>query len=88
MLSYTISRMGRVKKTQTEIVRAIGVSQVTVSKELKRSWCSDGRYSAKMAQMFADMMMERSHQYHKLDRAGVPSFARTSATEESSPKIS
>ena len=66
---YTISRMRRDKKTQTEIARAIGVFQATVSKELKRNRCSDGRYSAKMAQMFADMMKERSHRCHKLDES-------------------
>ncbi len=61
--------MRRDKKTQTEIARAIGVSQATVSKELKRNRCSDGRYSAKMAQMFADIMKERSHRRHKLDES-------------------
>ena len=66
---YTISRMRRDKKTQTEIARAIGVSQATVSKELQRNRDSDGRYSAKMAQMFADTMKERSHQPRKLDGA-------------------
>ena len=66
---YTISRMRRDKKTQTEIARAIGVSQAAVSKELKRNRCSDGRYSAKMAQMFADIMKERSHRRHKLDES-------------------
>ena len=34
---YTIYRMRRDKKTQTEIARAIGVSQATVSKELSRN---------------------------------------------------
>ena len=58
---YTISRMRRDKKTQTEIARAIGVSQATVSKELKRNRCSDGRYSAKMAQMFADNVAYPDH---------------------------
>lgn len=66
---YTISRMRRDKKTQTEIARAIGVSQATVSKELKRNLCSDGRYSAKMAQMFADDAKQRSHRPRKLDGA-------------------
>lgn len=66
---YTISRMRRDKKTQTEIARAIGVSQAAVSKELKRNRCSDGRYSAKMAQIFAEIMKKRSHRRHKLDES-------------------
>ncbi len=59
---YTISQMRRDKKTQTEIAWAIGFSQAIVSKGLQRNRDSDGRYSAKMAQMFADTMKKRSHQ--------------------------
>ena len=72
---YTISRMRRDKKTQAEIARAIGVSQATVSKELSRNSCSDGRYSAKMAQMFADDAKRRSHKPRKLD-ASTASYIR------------
>ncbi len=59
--------MRKEKKTQSEISRAIGVSQATVSKELKRNKCSNGRYSPKMAQMFADDAKQRSHKPRKLD---------------------
>lgn len=64
---YTIYSMRKEKKTQSEISRAIGVSQATVSKELKRNKCSNGRYSPKMAQMFADDAKQRSHKPRKLD---------------------
>ena len=57
---YTIYRMRKDKKTQSEITRYIGVSQATVSKELNRNADTRGRYSPKMAQMFADMMKKRS----------------------------
>ena len=57
---YTIYRMRKDKKTQSEIARYIGVSQATVSKEFNRNADTRGRYSPKMAQMFADMMKERS----------------------------
>ena len=43
------------------------MSQATVSKELKRNKCSNGRYSPKMAQMFADDAKQRSHKPRKLD---------------------
>lgn len=59
--------MRKDKKTQTEIARAIGVSQVTVSKELKRNRCSNGSYSPKMAQVFADDAKQRSHKPRKLN---------------------
>lgn len=59
--------MRKDKKTQAEIARAIGVSQATVSKELKRNSCSNGHYSPKMAQMFADDAKQRSHKPRKLD---------------------
>lgn len=64
---YTIFRMRRDKKSQSEIARAIGVSQPTVSKELKRNSNSNGHYSPKMAQMFADDAKQRSHKPRKLD---------------------
>jgi len=64
---YTIYRMRKDKKTQAEIARAIGVSQATVSKELKRNICSNGHYSPKMAQVFADDAKQRSHKPRKLD---------------------
>ena len=59
--------MRKDKKTQAEIARAIGVSQAAVSKELKRNRCSNGQYSPKMAQMFADDAKQRSHKPRKLD---------------------
>lgn len=59
--------MRKDKKTQAEIARAIGVSQATVSKELKRNSCSNGHYSPKMAQVFADDAKQRSHKPRKLD---------------------
>ena len=59
--------MRKDKKTQAEIARAIGVSQATVSKELKRNSCSNGHYSPKMPQMFADDAKQRSHKPRKLD---------------------
>ena len=64
---YTIYRMRKDKKTQSEIARYIGVSQATVSKELNRNADTRGRYSPKMAQMFADMMKERSRRPHKFN---------------------
>ena len=67
--------MRKEKKTQSEIARAIGVSQATVSKELKRNKCSNGRYSPKMAQMFADNAKQRSHKPRKLD-SGMEAFIR------------
>lgn len=59
--------MRKDKKTQAEIARAIGVSQATVSKELKRNRCSNGHYSPSMAQVFADDAKQRSHKPRKLD---------------------
>ena len=47
---YTIYRMRKDKKTQSEIARYIRVSQATVSKELNRNADTRGRYSPKMAQ--------------------------------------
>ena len=44
---YTIYRMRKDKKTQSEIARYIGVSQATVSKELNRNADTRGRYSPK-----------------------------------------
>ena len=64
---YTIFRMRQDKKTQSEIARAIGVSQATVSKELKRNRSSNGRYSPSMAQIFADDAKRRSHEPRKLN---------------------
>ena len=64
---YTIYRMRKDKKTQSEIARYIGVSQATVSKELNRNADTRGRYSPKMAQMFADMMKERTRRPYKLN---------------------
>lgn len=65
--------MRKDKKTQAEIARAIGVSQATVSKEMKRNRCSNGHYSPKMAQVFADDAKQRSHEPRKLD-AGMMAF--------------
>ena len=62
---YTIYRMRKDKKTQSEIARYIGVSQATVSKELNRNADTRGRYSPKMVQMFAYMMKERSRRPYK-----------------------
>ena len=64
---YIIYRMRKDKKTQSEIARYIGVSQATVSKELNRNDDTRGRYSPKMAQMFADMMKERSRCPYKFN---------------------
>ena len=64
---YTIYRMRKDKKTQSEIARYIGVSQATVSKELNRNADTRGRYSPKMAQIFADMMKERSRRPYKFN---------------------
>ena len=72
---YTIYRMRRMKKSQAEIAEAIGVSQATVSKELRRNQRSDGRYLPKYAQMFADIAKQRSHKPHKLD-ADMRAFIR------------
>ncbi len=63
---YTIYRMRKDKKTQWEIARAIGVTQAAVSKELSRNRCSNGKYSPKMAQVFADDAKERSHKPRKM----------------------
>ena len=65
--------MRKDKKTQAEIGRAIGVSQATVSKELKRNRCSNGHYSPRMPQVFADDAKQRSHKPRKLD-AGMRAF--------------
>lgn len=51
--------MRREKKSQSEIARAIGVSQTTVSKELSRNCNSHGHYYPKLAQMFADDAKQR-----------------------------
>lgn len=64
---YTIFRMLKAHKKQTEIAAAIGVSQATVSKELKRNADSSGKYSPALAQQFADAMAERSHRPWKLN---------------------
>jgi transposase, IS30 family len=72
---YTIYRMIKDRKTQQEIARAIGVSQAAVSKELKRNRCSNGRYSPRMAQMFADDAKQRSRKPRKMD-AGMLAFVR------------
>lgn len=66
---YTIYRMRKEKKTQWEIARAIGVTQAAVSKELSRNRCSNGKYSPRMAQMFADDAKQRSHRPRKMDAA-------------------
>lgn len=66
---YTIYRMRKDNKSQAEIARYIGVSQATVSKELRRNANSEGRYSPGTARMFADMMKERSHRPYKFDGA-------------------
>ena len=68
--------MRRDKKTQTEIARAIGVSQATVSKELSRNADSSGKYSPAMAQLFADMAKERSHRGRKKLDEKMESFIR------------
>ena len=59
--------MKKNKKTQSEIARYIGVSQATVSKELNRNTDTRKRYSPKMAQIFADMMKERSRRPYKFN---------------------
>ena len=46
--------MRKDNKSQAEIARYIGVSQATVSKELRRNANSEGRYSPGTARMFAD----------------------------------
>ena len=68
--------MRRDKKTQTEIARAIGVSQATVSKELSRNADSSGKYSPAMAQIFADMAKEGSHRGRKKMDKEMESFIR------------
>lgn len=72
---YIIFRMRKDKKTQTEIARVIGVSQATVSKELKRNRCENGYYSAKFAQLFANDAKQRSHTPRKLN-ASIRAFIR------------
>ena len=42
---YTIYRMRKDNKKQSEIVNYVGVSQATISKELKRNSCSNGHYT-------------------------------------------
>lgn len=64
---YTIYRMRKNGKSQSEIAMAIGKSQAAVSKELKVNSCSNGHYSPKMAQIFADEAKQRSHAPRKLD---------------------
>ena len=78
---YTIFRMQRAGKTQTEIALAIGTSQATVSKELKRNSTSNGRYSPKMAQIFAQDAKKRSHQRRKLT-AKMETFIREQITKK------
>jgi transposase, IS30 family len=56
---YTIYRMRKDHKTQQEIAEYVGVSQVSISKELSRNKNSLEHYSPKDAQMFADMRKER-----------------------------
>ena len=63
---YTIYRMRKDKK-QAEIARYIGMPQATVSKGLSRNANTRRRYSPKMAQMFADMMKERSRRPYKFN---------------------
>lgn len=72
---YTIYRMRKDKKTQAEIAEYVGVSQATISKELKRNACYKGRYSPKIAQSFAEMMKQRSHRPRKLN-ADMEEFIR------------
>ena len=45
---YTIYRMRKDKRTQSEIARYIGVSQAVVSKELNRSSDTSGRSKAQI----------------------------------------
>lgn len=59
--------MRKDKKTQAEIAQVIGVQQATVSKELKGNRCSNGHYSHKMLQVFADDAKRCSHKPCKLD---------------------
>ena len=56
---YTIYRMLKDKKTQSQIADYIGVSQAAISKEIARNRNSLGHYSPKDAQMFAQMRKER-----------------------------
>lgn len=42
---YTIYRMRKDNKKRSEIVNYVGVSQATISKELKRNSCSNGHYA-------------------------------------------
>lgn len=56
---YTIYRMLKDEKTQSQIADYIGVSQATISKEIARNRNSLGHYSPKDAQMFAQMRKER-----------------------------
>ena len=72
---YTIYRMRKDKKTQAEIARAIGVSQATLSKELRKGCGKRGGYSPKIAQEFADEAKRRSHKPLKFD-AAMQSFIR------------
>lgn len=56
---YTIYRMLKDKKAQSQIADYVGVSQATISKEIARNKNSLGHYSPKDAQMFAQMRKER-----------------------------
>ena len=67
--------MRKDKKTQAEIARAIGVSQATLSKELRKGCGKRGGYSPKIAQEFADEAKRRSHKPRKFD-AAMQSFIR------------
>ena len=65
---YSISQMKRKGMKQKEIACIIGVSQVTISKELSRNRNSLGHYVAKDAQMFADMRKQRLATHRKFSK--------------------
>jgi IS30 family transposase len=72
---YSISQMKRQGMKQSKIATIIGVSQVTISKELSRNRNSLGHYVAKDAQMFADMRKQRFAHQRKFSKK-MESFIR------------
>ena len=68
---YTIYRMLKDKKAQSQIAEYVGVSQATISKEIARNKNSLGHYSPKDAQMFAQMRKERFRCNRKLHTYSV-----------------
>lgn len=63
---YTISVCLKEKMSKEHIAKLIGVDKSTIYREIKRNKNSNGRYSLRDAEMFAQMSAERSHAARKL----------------------